>query len=182
MSSDQDSLYGSGNCLDSFDNKIQENYSIISASAQHSTPYPHNPLFIPCLSPQTPQSRTPVSDDMFSPIPQFDGNISLPDITHPNHPPAVSTHDTPGQPCPTLTNRSHPSVSNYMATFSLDRPKQLRKLRQDTNVSDYTIEVSPSNENVNIYCSTGFYAVVAKPTLESLAIGTSAKFGDINMP
>ena len=176
MSSDQDSLNGSGNCFSSNDNKSHENYFNVSASAQPSTPYTPHAHVNPYAAMQSPQSNIPASDCMFSPIPQFDGNSTLPDIPHPDYPPVVPNHDIP-----TLASNSRPLISNYMATYSLDRPKQLRKLRHDTTVPDYTIEVSPSNENVNIYCNTGFYAVVAKPTLESLAIGTMTQVGDIGI-
>ena len=76
---------------------------------------------------------------------------------------------------------SRPSGNTSRATFSLDRPKQLSKLRHDTAVPNFEIEVSPSYENVNIYCNTGFYAVAARPTLEALAVGASANTSIANI-
>ena len=54
----------------------------------------------------------------------------------------------------------------------LNKPKQLKRLGKDTTREDFCITVSPSNKNVNIECSTGFYAQVVIPGLKDLIIGS----------
>ena len=63
---------------------------------------------------------------------------------------------------------TRPTVTTCRVGFSLDRTKQLKKLRKDSAVNNYEVEISPNNENVNIYCSVGFYTKIAIPTFETL--------------
>lgn len=67
------------------------------------------------------------------------------------------------------------------ASFKLDKNKQLRKLKDDTTLADYEIEISQSNENINIYCNTGFYTKVAFPSFQDLAIGQKIPVGNISV-
>ena len=100
-----------------------------------------------------------------SPIAQLDGIVS------PFTPPCNNL--TPPIP-PTI-----PSVRTRNVEHTLDRNKQLKRLKKDTAIPDFEIEVSKSKQNVNIDCNTGFYATVAVPTLKSLSSGQVKVFGDI---
>ena len=73
-----------------------------------------------------------------------------------------------------------PTVHNRKNSFTLDRNKQIKKLKKDTNIRDFEVDICPSNENVNIYCSTGFYTKVALPSLQDLAVGHSLSVGALS--
>ena len=47
----------------------------------------------------------------------------------------------------------------------------MRKLGQDANRPDVEIEINNRKENVNIRCSTGFYAEVVIPSLKDISEG-----------
>ena len=74
---------------------------------------------------------------------------------------------------PTTNDASIPqhSISNDVASFTMNKEKQLKKLCTDTDISDVAIEVSPSLQNVNIKCSTGYYFQVVAPAVWDLDIG-----------
>ena len=78
-----------------------------------------------------------------------------------------------------LNTFARPTTTARKASFSLDKNKQLKKLRKDSVVSNFEIEVSPGNENVNIHCSIGFYTKVAIPTFEHLSAGVTTTIGDV---
>jgi hypothetical protein len=63
----------------------------------------------------------------------------------------------------------------------MNRKKQLKKLGNDARRSDFTIKISPSNENVNIECSTGFYVQVAIPSLRDLRVGNTVTEAGIDV-
>ena len=59
----------------------------------------------------------------------------------------------------------------WMASFALDRDKQLQRLREDAKEPNYTIEISPSQENINIFCNSAYYTKVVLPTFDNLISG-----------
>ena len=85
---------------------------------------------------------------------------------------------TAPKPTP-VASFQQPSVRAKVTNYTLDRPKQLKKLRKDTSLSDFTIEVSKNKQNVNINCNTGFYTKVAVPALQNLSAGQIAEFNGI---
>ena len=72
-------------------------------------------------------------------------------------------------------------VNTRKASFSLDRNKQLKKHRKGTNLTDFEIEISHSNGNVNIYCSTGFYTKVVIPAFDQLAAGSTTNVDNVTV-
>jgi hypothetical protein len=60
------------------------------------------------------------------------------------------------------------------APYNLNRGKQVTKLVNDTTINDFEINVSPTEQNVNILCSTGFYSLVVLPAFSSVFIGYTA--------
>ena len=57
-------------------------------------------------------------------------------------------------------------------SFTLNRDKQTASLAQDSNIEDFAIIVNDNDANVNIKCSSGFYASVARPAMSSFLQGT----------
>ena len=57
----------------------------------------------------------------------------------------------------------------------------MKKLKKDTNVADFGVEVSPSNKNVNIRCSAGFYTKVVIPSFDQLAAGSCIPVDNITV-
>ena len=57
------------------------------------------------------------------------------------------------------------------APYNLNRAKQVNKLANDASIKDYVINVSPTEQNINIICSTGFYSLVVIPALSSVFVG-----------
>ena len=80
-----------------------------------------------------------------SPIHQLDGNMSLDSI------------------------ESSSNVRTRVANFELNIAKQVAGISRDAKARDFTITSNDENRNINIECSSGFYAQVAKPTVYSLA-------------
>ena len=109
-------------------------------------------------------------------IPQLDGNFSPTSLC------AIPTHSEEDP-----TSNSMPSyISNTKhAPYALNRQKQLSRLQKDTLLGNYTITVSPSNQNVNIQCSTGFYTQVALPSLSDIKVGNRFEvpcdFGNVSV-
>ena len=56
--------------------------------------------------------------------------------------------------------------------FKLNQKKQLSKLKQDGDLEDFNIIVSPTEQSVSIVCSTGFYSLVAVPALANITVGS----------
>ena len=102
----------------------------------------------------------------FSPITQIDGNDSPPptpsQLSHP-----LSMLQPPSSTSPDML--VPPSTRVRSASYTLDRPKQIRRLAADTVAKNFTIQVNKNKENVNIDCNTGFYSTVAVPALHKLA-------------
>ena len=137
-------------------------------------------MYLPCtLITETPQYDSQHDSDsprscvevQFSPIIQTDGNDTPP-----------PTHSPPGhqlcmQQSPTETHPdilAPPPTRVRSASYTLDRPKQIRRLGRDTLAKNFTIRVNKNKENVTIDCNTGFYNTVAIPTLQNLT--TSREF------
>ena len=78
-----------------------------------------------------------------SPIHQLDGNMSLDSI------------------------KSSSNVRTRVANFELNIAKQVAGISRDAKTRDFTITSNDENRNINIECSSGFYAQVAKPTVYS---------------
>ena len=91
-----------------------------------------------------------------SDIPQYDGNLSLPD-PNPDHDHPVGTIPRPGD------------VLTRIATFELNKEKQTASIYRDAHVEDFKIISKDHDRSISIECSSGFYAQVAKPTLFSLS-------------
>ena len=102
------------------------------------------------INPDCDNTETNLDDVIFSPIRQLDGVYDL---------------DTP-EPRPPMNVRAAPYI--------LDRNKQISKLANDANLDDFEIVVSPTEHNVNIFCSTGFYSLVAIPAFSSISTHFSA--------
>ena len=128
--------------------------------------------------------------DELSPILQCDGNISImsTDSDQPAHTgtPVVHHQDTLAGP-PELNSGSlvssfvRPPVEARKTGYTLDRSKQLKRLRTDTVLDNFNVEINSKNENVNIQCNLGFYSKVAKPALEDLAFGPPPIIGNITV-
>ena len=108
-------------------------------------------------------------------FPQLDGNATLTDIRDP-----FLTPPSPDVP-PHRIALPTAGTNSKQAGFSLNKKKQLQKLNNDAKLADFTITVSPSNQNVNIQCSTGFYTHVAIPALRNLKIGEDSLESGINV-
>ena len=74
-----------------------------------------------------------------------------------------------------------PPIIARKTTFTLDRSKQVKRLNKDTVIDNFEITINANNENVNIQCNAGFYAIVAKPVMEDLAFGLSQTIEDITI-
>ena len=96
----------------------------------------------------------------------------------PSHPPSRTIG-------PFLTHVTHPQVSPPVglrqSSFVMNKRKQVKKLGGDASRQDFKIEVSPSRENVNIECSTGFYAQVVIPSIRTLKIGDTEKVAGLHV-
>ena len=66
-------------------------------------------------------------------------------------------------------------------TFTLNREKQTANLAQDSAIGDFEITVNDNDANVNIKCSSGFYATVARPAMSSFLQGTNFAVGSVQM-
>ena len=148
------------------------------------------PTFPRLSEPASPTLYSQSGSDslIFSPIGQLDGNSSVvSDTGQADHDQHLLNQElsVPRPSTSAVVNHSstftRPNMVAYKTSFSLDRKKQLKKLRNDTSNKDFEIEVSPSNENVNIHCNTGFYAKVAKPALEQLALGHSDSYDNVSI-
>ena len=128
----------------------------------------------------TPTSYNVLS--CFSPMRQLDGIDDL----HPHQDLQPVPDYQPVLPGPSVTaiasrlnTFARPTATARKASFSLDKNKQIKKLRKDSVVSNFEIEFSPGNENVNIHCSVGFYTKGAIPTFEHLSAGVTTTIGDV---
>ena len=74
---------------------------------------------------------------------------------------------------------SRPSASEQRANFTLHRKRQLKNLRKDSTAKDLEIVINSNDENVNIYCSLGYYTKVAIPAFDHLSAGSTLYEGDI---
>ena len=92
------------------------------------------------------------SGDIDSPLPQLDGLCDGLDL------------DLPG------SSSQISMVTNIPAApYTLNKEKQLTRLSKNALITDFTIDAT-SSTNINIQCSSGFYQLVAKPTLSSLLV------------
>ena len=97
-----------------------------------------------------------------TPINQFDGaDDTLPDTLLP-----VPVRSQPA-------NDDGVSNNVRVAPYTMDRKKQIARLANDASIDDFEIVVSPNEHNVTIFCSTGFYSLVALPTFANIMIGSS---------
>ena len=86
-------------------------------------------------------------------IAQYDGNDTL-DI------------ENAGAVC---ANKNYSGVRTRVAEFELNRAKQTASICKDALIKDFKVVTKDQDRNINIECSSGFYAQVAKPTLCSLS-------------
>ena len=54
----------------------------------------------------------------------------------------------------------------HQTQYKLNEHRQIDKLRNDSHFNDFSIVISPSQQNVNIQCNPGFYSVLLRPCLE----------------
>ena len=97
-------------------------------------------------------------------IPQLDGPLSpstsvIPLSHQPVQPPTLQPL-WPSQSLPTNSTTVH------QAQYSLNQTKQMDKLKSDSLLQDFNIDISSNQENVNIQCNAGFYSVILRPCLE----------------
>ena len=57
----------------------------------------------------------------------------------------------------------------------------MSKLGHDTNIKDFEIAVSPTEQNINVLCSTGFYSMVVIPAFSPIRVGSSMSSAGINI-
>jgi hypothetical protein len=74
--------------------------------------------------------------------------------------------------CPSTDIPEH-AENVRRASYNLNRTKQVTKLANDAMINDFEINVSPTEQNVNIICSTGFYSLVVLPAFSSVFKGYS---------
>ena len=73
---------------------------------------------------------------------------------------------------PTGPGPSDQPLDPNVAPFTLNKTKQIQRLVNDASrENDIEFECNNSNTNINIKCSPGFYAAVAKPSLSGLSLG-----------
>ena len=125
-----------------------------------------------------------------SPIPQHDGPSSInmtPSSTMSEHS-HLSFGNSNVMPVSSSVHGSHPSRLSQLpsptvhhAMYTLNQPKQIEKLRNDSLIPDFDIHISPSQENVNIQCSAGFYSVVLRPCCEIFQPGFKILKSDLDV-
>ena len=67
---------------------------------------------------------------------------------------------------------------NRTAGFTFNQEKQTEKIKKDTKINDYEVNINNSDQNATIKCSTGFYIQVARAcfvTLDKTSIITRGK-------
>ena len=118
-------------------------------------------------------------------IPQLDGNLSPPfSASFSSLVPSTLRQPSPtaGLPVPPSAPPSHPAgIQTRIAPFRLNQQKQLNKLSKNSLLKDFEVTVSPSNQNVTIQCSVGFYTKVAIPALRDISIGHTFLVGTISV-
>ena len=109
------------------------------------------------------------NSDSFSPIPQLDGPISCDSFLSDSSdiPFQVQTSQTAHfsmernqyvPPKSSVASTSRNTV--HQEVYTLNGPKQINKLGKDSQLQDFTIDISPSQQNVNIQCNAGFYSIL----------------------
>ena len=75
------------------------------------------------------------------------------------------------------------SVSDNVRTapYTLNRTKQVSKLVSDAAIKDFELNVSPTEQNINIVCSTGFYSLVVLPVFSEIFNGFSTIVHNVNI-
>ena len=104
-----------------------------------------------------------------------------------------TTHTKAGYPSPDIIGQfdgndsvavasiSEPSVLVRNHNFTLNREKQVSSLAQDTAIDDFEILINNKDTNVNLKCSPGFYAEVARPAMSSFMQGTKFLIGSVHV-
>ena len=85
-------------------------------------------------------------------IPQFDGNDSL-----------------DNNEVIEVTSNISRDIRTRVAQFELNQAKQTAGIYRDALIQDFKVVHKDQDKNINIECSSGFYAQVAKPTICSLS-------------
>ena len=133
------------------------------------------PPLLPChLFP--PLSNTNLSiSKVLSPIGQLDGiaDLSFSSNSSVQHlPPPSSGGDSLG---------GSGAANLRVAPYNLNREKQVSKLVSDTRLEDYEIVVSPTEQNINVHCSTGFYSLVVLPAFSEIFVGYTTTTSNISL-
>ena len=66
-------------------------------------------------------------------------------------------------------NKNYSGVRTRVAEFELNQAKQTAGICKDALIKDFKVVTKDQDRSINIECSSGFYAQVAKPTLCSLS-------------
>ena len=147
-------------------NKPSSKYDIVSNSYSDFNSY----LFVN----EPPDSPTHRHFPPFSPIRQLDGMDD-----------SLSPHTLTTQPTSrgfAKTGRAFSVPANIsVAPYKLNERRQVNKLRQDSQLIDFEITVSPAEQSVSILCSTGSYSLVAVPVFAQTYVGSTQQVGDISI-
>ena len=68
-----------------------------------------------------------------------------------------------------------------VAPYNLNREKQVSKLVNDAGLEDYEIVVSPTEQNINVHCSTGFYSLVVLPAFSDIFVGYATTTSNVSI-
>ena len=114
----------------------------------------------------------PLLRPTFSPISQLD---AVSDFSFSTPPPQPLSSARPG-------SGSQSRAENVRtAPYNLNRDKQVSKLLSDAAIDDFTINVSPTEQNINIVCSTGFYSLVVLPTFSKVSVGYTTTAANVDI-
>ena len=120
-------------------------------------------------------------------IPQLDGAISPASTSSSAYPTPTAFQylENLSYPSQELLSTKQPSYSSssvvHQAQFILNENKQINKLKSDSLIEDFSIEISPSQENINIQCNSGFYTMLLRPCLDIFKPGIEIPHRSLNI-
>ena len=171
-------------CSNIFESEDDLSYHKLSHHTQGIPNYSSNLSLSPVSHADVDQdhhSAVPIQATPISPILQLDGAV---DDLHGGHSqqlvvisPAELLSNMPSH----TVSYSAPTANIVTQSFRLDQSKQLKRLKKDSTLSNFEVEINKSEENVNILCSVGFYAKVALPTFEHIAAGAETVADNVSV-
>ena len=111
---------------------------------------------------------------VFDSIPQCDGNDTIDSCDSKDESVVAET-----QVCEKDSNKLSYYIRRH--SFTLNREKQAANVVHDSSIEDFEITVNNQDTNVNIKCSSGFYASVARPAMSSFMQGTNFYVGAVSI-